>query len=371
MKIGVDARMLCKPTAGIGRFIIEIGQRIARINPDIIFYTPNNSGNHLSLNIKASAWSSLTPKSFEQFWAHTILPYSALRDKVEVFWAPSHRLPLFFNKKIAQVLTIHDLVWVQHPSTMKLPSWLLERIHMPYSISKADRVVAISDSTDRDLRQKFPKFQNKFSVIKPGFNNFFTMNDLHLDNDLATRDKYILFVGTFEPRKNLNRLMEAFSMLPMEIKSRHNLVIAGLDGWGGRKFGAQVKHDILAGRIKFLGYVSDEYLKYLYSNALFLTMPSLYEGFGLPILESMSFGVPVLTSDCSSMPEVSGDAAIFVNPSSTESIFDGLMKMIVDDNLRLTLSLNAKKNIENFSWDRCAKQLIGIFECALASKHIK
>jgi len=373
MRIGVDAHLLCRPITGIGRSLIEIGKRLSSLNPDIIFYTPAKTDFDSLLNIRSSSnkKSLLGQKFYEHFWAQTLLPLHAMSDRIDVFWGPAHRLPLLLPKSIVQVLTIHDLVWISHPKTMKSFSLLLEKICMPYSLAHANRIMAISNSTQQEILQEFPKVESKLSVISLGPTSFPIKQDLKIFDRLNINHKYILFVGTVEPRKNLTRLIEAYSKLSLDLKSQYDLVLVGSDGWGNLNLPNWIKLYGLSESIKIVGYVSDEDLASLYCHAAFLAMPSLSEGFGLPIVEAMRAGIPILTSNCSSMPEIAGDAALFVDPLSVDSILNGLERMLLDSQLRKTLSLNSYKNSKKYSWDKCASDLMNLFEDAFSSHGIK
>lgn len=365
MKIGVDGRMLCGPANGIKRFISEVGNKLNGLHCNIIFYTPQKIENIYDLNLKFDKNFEFKSKSSQQIWAQTILPALAVRDKVDLFWGPAHRLPYFLPKNIIQILTIHDLVWMHQPSTMQISNRILEQLFMPRSINQADKVVAISNSTGRDLLERFPSIGNKLSIIQLGATSFSSLVDFDVLRRFGINHKYILFVGTLEPRKNLTRLIEAYLSLPVQLLSQYELVVVGQNGWGNMEIKTYEKINPFYKNIKFLGYVSDKNLGALYKHAQFLAMPSLYEGYGLPIIEAMSMGVPVLTSNCSSMPEVAGDAGLFINPLSVESIRGGLKKLLIDHECRKILALKAIKNASKFSWGSSAQELLNLFEEAL------
>lgn len=373
MRIGVDARLLCGPVTGIGRTLFEIGKRLCFINSDIIFYAPRKTDFDSVLNIRTSSFddSLLKGKFFDQFWSQTILPLYAKMDNIDVFWGPAHRLPFLLPKSIAQVLTIHDLLWITHPETMGSFGYILEKIHMPYSLTNADKIIAISNSTRRGILDVFPEVGSKLSVISLGSTSFPLERNIEVLKKFEINQGYILFVGTIEPRKNLTRLIQAYSRLSSYIKSQYDLVIVGSSGWGNMNLSRLIELNDLSKNVKMIGYVSDEDLAYLYQHAVFLAMPSLSEGFGLPILEAMSAGIPVLTSNCSSLPEIAGDAALLVDPLSVDSIQRGLEKLLIDSQFRMVLSSNAKKNSLKYSWDDCSAQTMAVFEEAIALRDIR
>ena len=179
---------------------------------------------------------------------------------------------------------------------------------------------------------------------------------------------YFLFVGTLEPRKNLIRLLTAYSLLSESLKDQAMLVIAGGKGWGGIDLNDTVSNLGLRKYVRVLGYVDETMLASLYTNALFLAMPSLYEGFGLPLVEAMVHGTPVLTSDNSSMPEVAGNAGLLVHPFVIPSIKNGLEKLIANHDLRRNLAGNTRENVTRFSWAAAAKQLVSVFEKVISAR---
>jgi glycosyltransferase involved in cell wall biosynthesis len=355
---------------GIGRSLAELGKILSLNNPNIIFYAPRPLIKFDYLNVSTNFFLP-KGKFFDLIWFHFLLPCYIKRDGINVFWAPSHRLPFLLPKSLATVLTIHDLVWITQPQTMKFFGWLLEKIHMPYSLFYADKIMLISNSTKHDLLREYPDTKNKLTVIPLGANALSFIRNLSVAKRFGISNEYILFVGTLEPRKNLNRLVEAYLRLSSELKLKYNLVIVGRYGWGNFDLDNFIKLNKLSENVKRLGYISDEDLTSLYQNAVFLAMPSLSEGFGLPILEAMSAGISVLTSNCSSMPEIAGDAALLVDPLSVDSIQEGLERLLTDPQLRIRLSANAHKNAKKYSWDKCAANLVNLFEEAITSHKIK
>ena len=298
---------------------------------------------------------------FRMLWAQSILPFWAKQDNVDLFWSPAHRLPRYLSKSTASVVTIHDLVWRYAPETMRPFSRFLDAKFMPEAISIADKVIAVSVSTAQDIFIEAPKVESKTLVIyEAGLLSGEIMNDV--DN---SKGKYILFVGTLEPRKNLRRLLQAYSLLSVSIRHQYSLLIVGGEGWGNENLELIIAQLNIKKFVTLLGYLSNKELINTYSNACLFVMPSLYEGFGLPLLEAMSFGVPVVTSNISSMPEVGGKAAILVDPHSVISIKNGIEKVLLSNDLWDELSLNGLERSKLFSWDKASKETIDVFEKAL------
>jgi len=233
---------------------------------------------------------------------------------------------------------------------------------MPKAIRNSKAVISVSEATTKDLLEKFPECSKKFTTIPLGVNEPMSRSNLGSDYVLMPKKPYILFVGTLEPRKNLNGLIEAFALAVKSISADINLVIVGGSGWGGinpREIAVKLG---VGDRVIILGYVSEAQLHNFYKEAIFLAIPSLYEGFGLPILEAMSYGLPILTSNNSSMPEVAGNAAILVNPKDINSIANGIINLVLNKGLRDALSASGVEISKKYSWDRTARETDACFK---------
>lgn len=373
MLIGVDARNLCGSLSGIGRYTGELLERMVGMGHSWIFYShaPLNLAVWDRSNIKVEALN-FTGRIPRMIWAQTYLPLLANNHNIDIFWSPAHRIPGLLSNSIVKVVTIHDLVWRHAPETMRPLSKFMDSLLMPLAVDYADAVIAVSEHTKMDIVKEIPNSAHKISTIPLGHTIrvpvFSGISRLPQNVD----DKnFILFVGTHEPRKNLKRLLEAYSTISPGILGSLKLVIVGGEGWGGVSVVDYVKRFNLGDRVIILGYVDDEVLRLLYKSALLLVMPSLYEGFGLPLLEAMSAGTPVLTSNCSSMPEVVGDAAILVDPQSIDSIRDGIVSVVTDEKLRINLTGLGLKQSSKFDWDVSAAMTLKVFEDAYAHKFQK
>jgi glycosyltransferase involved in cell wall biosynthesis len=304
-------------------------------------------------------------------WSQTVLPRAAARDGVNVFWGATHRLPRFLPARIARVVTIHDLVWKHAGETMRPLSLWMEKRLMPEAVRLADRILAVSQNTADDLLAEYPAARDKVRVVHLGVTSLQSPDTPASLLPLGIEKPYFLFVGTLEPRKNLRRLLAAFAQIPLSVRQRHQLVIVGGKGWGGVNVPAIVAELGLADNVRLPGYVSDAQLATLYAHARFLAMPSVYEGFGLPLLEAMSQGVPVLTSHASSLPEVAGDAGVLVDPLNEGSIAEGLLTLLMNEEKRSALAARARANAERFSWQTAAIKTRAVFAEALAERRAR
>lgn len=359
-RIGVDARLLSEPITGIGRYLFETLSRMVDEGHEWYLYShrPIIIGNWTRNNITIRNWN-LKSRPMRMLWAQSILPYWAHKDNIDIFWSPAHRIPRYLPSQIASVVTIHDLVWRHAGTTMRPLSRWLDSKFMMEATKKADKIIAVSSSTAKDLINENRILSSKISVISLGISQSL-LNNLGSRNQskLPIASQYYLFVGTLEPRKNLQRLIEALSILPADIKKVAKLVIVGGVGWGGVNVEYLIKLFDVQDYVVHLGYVDDLALAELYKNALFLVMPSIYEGFGLPLIEAMAYGVPAVTSNCSSMPEVIGDAGILVDPFDVHSISAGLSLLLTNQSLRSHLSKNAISRAYQFDWNHSSKKTL-------------
>jgi len=355
MRIGIDARPLSLPKTGIGRYTSEILKRIVDTDHQFFLYshTPLPTDAYpANLTLRSGTVRSGPVGSLFAQWAY---PRWIARDALDVFWSPRHHLPVLTS--IPTVVTIHDLVWRKAPESMIRLGRTLERILMPRSIRKARAIIAVSESTRRDLVELVPDAENKSQTVLEA--SFEPLNR----NPPSHQTKKILFVGTFEPRKNIPGVLQAFANLVAAGNQTHTLVLAGNPGWKtdiprlARQLG-------LTDRVEIKRPQSQADLEALYQDCEFLVQPSFYEGFCLPILEAMAFGKPVITSNVSSMPEVGGNAALLVNPQSTTEIAAAMSSLISNASLYDSLSRNAISQAAKFSWERAAAETLQIIESA-------
>jgi glycosyltransferase involved in cell wall biosynthesis len=288
----------------------------------------------------------------------TSQPRWAARRLPDVFWGPAHRLPWPLPPATARVVTIHDLCWLRAPRTMRASTRWLDRVLMPRSLRQADRIIAVSQATHAALAAAFPDVADRLVVVHEA------AEDLPAPGAPVIAGAYVLCVGTVEPRKNLARLFEAFA----RVDTPARLVLAGARGWGTEAPEAMARRAGIAERFIWLGEVGDATLASLYRHATLLALPSLYEGFALPLLEALAHGIPVLHGDNSAMPEVAGDAGAGVDATSVDSIAAGLARLLGDEAFRGALAARARSQAAKFSWDRAARETLAVFGEALAAR---
>lgn len=285
------------------------------------------------------------------------------KTKLDVFFAPTHYLPLI--SKVPSVLLILDVSYLKFPELFNKKDLYQLKIWGGYSMKKAKKIITISQSSKNDIIKSYNVSSEKVVVVYPGIksektNSKFKMqNSKSISEKFGIKGKYILFVGTLQPRKNIERLIEAFAKLK---KEDVELVIVGKKGWQYEEIFAAPKKFGVEDRVLFVDNAADEDLPSLYKNALMFVLPSLYEGFGLPVLEAMNYGCPVITSNISSLPEAGGDAALYVDPNSVSDIVSKMEKLLNDPELRKNLIEKGYKQVEKFSWEKSAKQVLATLE---------
>ena len=356
IKIGIDGRLLSQDISGINRYILEMIKILTEYPCEIYIFSSKKIKNKI-LNKQKNIFiknSNLNSRISRMIWAQTLLPFWANKEKLDVFWGPNHRIPFLLSRKIKSIATIHDLVWKKVGHTMRPFHYLIELLLMPFAIKKADLIITDSKSTSKDICEYFPISEQKVKVIYPGCTEFSNNEKIKKNILNSCKKKYILFVGTNEPRKNLNSLIKAFHLALNQIDKEINLFIIGGKGWGNLNLKGLISEKNLEKRIRIFGYVNDTELSYFYKNAEFLILPSLYEGFGFPIIEALSYGLQVVTSDISSMPELIDDSGILINPYDENSIKEAIIKASLSKNNK-ELIISRKQKAKSFSWKNSVK----------------
>lgn len=357
MKIAVDASALAPGSGGIGRYLRELLPRMIGLSDahDWTLYARDAAHSVPGTRIRADGLPVHTGRIASLF---TTQPCWARRDSPDLFWGPAHRLPFALPARTAAVVTIHDLCHLEAPTTMRHSTRWLDAALMPRAVRRADRVVAVSRATHAALAREFSAAANRVVVVQEGG------TALPAPAPRATlpfEGAYVLCVGTIEPRKNLGRLFEAFARLDGGVR----LVLAGGAGWGMESPTVLATRLGIAERVTWLGAVDDARLATLYAHAELLAMPSLYEGFGLPILEALAHGTPVVFGSNSSMPEVAGNAGLGVDAHNVDAIAAGLKRLLTE---RAVFAARTKTQAAKFSWDRAARETLTVFQAAVQAR---
>ena len=330
---------------------------------------------HFRLYFNQPPPTSLFPGTVEQvaipfprLWTHLRLSREMAQRPPDLLFVPSHVLPLIHPRR--NVVTVHDLGYHYYPQAHTLFQNLYLRWSTRFNARTADRVLADSIATRDDLVHYYRIPQEKIVVVYPGRDETMAPEtDPQRLEEVRARyglsDRYLLYVGTLHPRKNLVRLVQAFAGLRDAAVSDLGdlqLVLAGQKGWLYEEIFAEVRRQGQQERVVLTGYVPDDDLPLLLGGALAFVFPSLYEGFGLPVLEAMACGTPVVCSNTSSLPEVAGDAALLVDPLDVSDMTAAMVRLLTDGDLRQSLIESGFQRVQQFSWRRCARETLRVLE---------
>lgn len=374
MRVGIDVTAAVTQGGGIGRYTRELIYALTAVDPDndYHFFTAK----HLTAApvpdpIPQAPNVQLHLAPVDERWLYRLwyrlrlpLPVQWVTGRLDLFHSPDFVLPPV-NGRIPTLLTVHDLSFIHYPDTF--PEQLVAYLNrvVPWSIRRASHVLADSQATKDDLVAIWRVPEAKVTVLYSGVHERF-QPVTEAERLTAVRQKYnlgntpyILAVGTVQPRKNYQMLIRAFR--PVTQTHPHNLIITGGQGWLYAEMMAEVARQGLNGRVHFAGFVADDDLPALYSGAALFAFPSLYEGFGLPLLEAMGCGVPVVTSDAASLPEVAGNAAVQLSPHNEAAWTAALIRLLADPAERTRLVAAGFRQARHFSWHESARQLRQIY----------
>ncbi|MCD4708686.1 MAG: glycosyltransferase family 4 protein [Candidatus Sabulitectum sp.] len=360
MKIGIDVSPLYMNTSGISNYVRYLLQGLATAGGKHSFVLYTNKVLNMDTDLPDNFRIKVVRLPFPKFqaWFQLGLPLRLRCDGVNVFLGTFHRLPLF--SRIPSVLTIHDLSGLLLKD-YHLRSVVVRNSLLPLFIRKARRIIAVSQFTADEIVRNFPGVKGRMDVVleapAPGLTRVEQDSVLNeVRNDLKLPDRYILFLGTLEPRKNLPRLLKAYASIAHRIPQ--DIVLAGRMGWGSNQLNEVLKRNDIRDRIHLTGFVEDQQLPALISMADIMAYPALYEGFGLPVVEAMACGTPVLTSSVSSLPEAAGGAALLADPESVEDIAENLLKLADSSDLRRDLALKGLARVSRLSWEVTARMIL-------------
>lgn len=351
MIIGIDASKATeKAKTGIEKTVYELILNLKKLD---------NSNTYFLYTDKKLPKELLSSNFIEKYipfpflWHKKRLPLALLHDKPDLFIEMSSSLPFFSPRN--SIVFIHDLASKHFPESYSFT----QRILLNHTFSrgqKANTIVFPSQSTKNDY-ENYYKIKNKYSVIPLGFNKIAASSKKKFDFD------YFLFVGRLELRKNIQNIIKSYSIFRENNGSGSKLVLAGSPGYGYKNILQEIdKFDTIKKDVILTGYIAENELPSLYENSISLLFPSLYEGFGLPILEAMSYKTPVITSDSSSMAEIAGNAALLVDPDNPDSIAKAMDSVYHDKTLRSDLISKGLKNIEKYSWLKSAEILLELIK---------
>ena len=331
-------------------------------NEYVVFY---NDAAHLGRFPKAREIVLPGRSPLARLWReHVLLPLACKRERVELLHCPKSAVPFFSPCPV--VVTLHDLIPLTHPETEKLAARIYWRIQIPVAARRSSYIITDSEFARGEIMAMFGTPADRISAVMLGFNPEMIERKTAGDKERVSAkyglpERYILYVGTIQPRKNIQTLVEAFNLLKRDHAIPHSLVIVGRKGWLYNDLFARIRELGLENDVIFTGFVPDEELPAIYDGADVFSYLSFFEGFGLPPLEAMACGVPIVVSNTTSLPEVVGDAGIAVGPHDVAAVADAIFGILNDPQLAAAFRERGMERSALFSWEHCARETLAIY----------
>jgi len=374
MDILLDALPLNRITTGVSRYVRNLYQEMEKLSgANVHYFSGRSCCRTMPLQVEADVWVKKTAihrnlPELAIFVLHAVgwlsyerrLRHYARLNEFHVYHETGH-IPAEI-RDIPQVLTIYDLSLMKYRETHPRSRVWFSDVFFNRRMKYADHIVTISEFVRSEICEELHVDPKKVTAIPLAPCPFFFPREKEqagaVVEAMGLPKEYILFVGTLEPRKNLSRLFQALSVCKNDIP----IVLTGWEGWGDHVEFKKNRINGFQNGIFTTGHVNEETLACLYSNALALVFPSIYEGFGLPVIEAMACGCPVICSDAASLPEVAGDAAIYIDPTQREDLAAAMDRVVGDAALRENLTRKGLSRSAQFSWKRTAKQTLQVFK---------
>jgi glycosyltransferase involved in cell wall biosynthesis len=359
-------RLLAHPAAKADRWTLFVDRQLDAAEIQTFLGHAQDHASHIEF--------CLLP--WRRMWTHRLLGPAVQRAGLDVLFVPSHVIPFAFppltwlplavsrRRLPPTVVTIHDLGFQRWPQTHPLAQRLYLSLSTRWNVQAARHIISVSNATRQDIIATYGVSPARLTTIYEATCAPQSIPVTERAAEIAAvraayalPPDYAIFTGTLHPRKNIARIIEAYARLRRQQgELAGDLVLAGADGWQGDRFRVQAAQLGVAEHVRFLGYTPQAHLDALMAGARFFCFPSLFEGFGLPVLEAQSLGVPVMTSNYSSLPEVAGDAALYVDPTDIDAIADAMLRLSQDEALRQRLIAAGYENVKRFSWETAADE---------------
>lgn len=372
MKISIELQPCLKNKSGIGVYAYELTKRLQNYKDITLegnifnFFNRNDIANDIErLDIKKSVWKLFPYGIYRRVWRYIPIKYNYLfREKSDIYQFFNFIVPPNISGKI--ITTIHDLTYILYPDTMAPSNRKRLEKDMHHTVRNVDYIITISENSKKNIIKYLGIDGSKIEVIYPGVDETYKklLNDDEITvvkNKYNIAGKYLLYLGTLEPRKNVETIIRAYNCYKKANNDNLKLVLAGKKGWLYDSIFKLVKELELEEDVIFTDYIDDEDKAPLYQGAEIFLFPSLYEGFGMPVIEAMASRTPVITSNSSSLPEAAGDAAIITEPLDYKSISDSIERILMDDELRETMINKGIEQADKFDWDVSAEKLRNIY----------
>ena len=375
MRIGIDATAVPPKPMGAGLYIIYLVREIANLESDFEFvvfaqdYLRPFFADIDNPRVKIRWVGNMHP-GIRLVWEQIRFPVLIRGEELDLLHSPHYTMPL--SKPVKEIVTFHDLIFLIYPELHTRAKRVFFPWMMRRSARKADLIITDSDSTKRDAAKLLGVDLKKMVTVPLGYQEIFKpIHDKHVLQSIKKQykvpDKFILYVGAIEPRKNVPLLLRVYKRI-VEQGYPHHLVIPGKMGWMVKQVIPLIKELGIEESVNLMGYVPYVDLPAIYNLADLFVYPSVYEGFGLPPLEAMACGTPVITSNISSMPEVVGDAAILVPPNDEDALYESIIHLLADSDYRKELRTKGLKRATQFTWKHTAQKTLALYQEVLSRK---
>ena len=371
MRIGFDATAIPALRAGAGNYIYHLIHALSQVDRENEYFVFAQKTQVQDLQVSNKNFNVIAVpvhgRALRLLWEQVTLPRYVRQLRLALLHSPHYTMPLLAQVK--SVVTFHDMTFFLFPHLHRLHYRVPFQNMIRWSADRADRIITVSDSTKHDTQRCLNVSPQKLITIPLAASTEFRPVSEAEAATFCERQrleirKYICFVGVLEPRKGISVLINAFAKLAKEF-SDLTLVIAGKKGWMYDDIVAAAKNLGLSERVRFLGYLDETDLICLINGAKVFVYPSLYEGFGIPVLEAMQCGTPVITTNVSSLPEVAGDAALLVGPNDSEALVQALRQVLTQPELAKAMSERGMARAKTFEWKRTATETLSVYETVL------
>ena len=376
MRIGINAHLLGGHESGVELWIRQLIRALSELDREneYVIYTHKGAmpiehqpAWRVAFRVRHRPWF----RASRILWEQLRLPVQLRRDRVDVFHAPGYVMPV--RCELPTVLTVHDVIALKFPWLASRANVVHYKLLLPRSLEAARVVIASSETTKQDILTVAPIPEGKVRVVRPGYDPLFDRRPTQAELDRARHDhalpeRYILFTGNLEPKKNLPVLFKTLANMKARGRTNLTLVVAGAKSWRKRAALAGIGKLRAGVDVRFCGYVPREQMPAIYTLAELFVFPSLYEGFGFPPLEAMACGTPVVCSTTPALRETVGHAAIQVPPRDAGGLETAICQALDDRALRESLIARGRERIKEFSWQTTARGVLDAYEAAAGSR---
>ncbi|WP_461615449.1 glycosyltransferase family 4 protein [Clostridium sp. Marseille-QA1073] len=373
MKIGIDARAAkWYRGTGIGTYTYQLINSLNKVDfiNEYLLFTAENYNSQIDFKNNFFL-SPIKESKSSNFWDEVNIPNILNGKDIDIYHVPQNGVGLPIEKKCPFIITLHDTIPIHMPETVGDRYLEIFTTKMKSIVDNSDGIITVSEFSKEDISKDFNYPKERIFVTYLASENIYkpinkVIASSILKKQYSLPNNYILYVGGFSPRKNILGLIKAYSKLPKNIRESHNLVIAGNKGKSYELYKKCAEEYNVDNYVIFPGFISMEYMPYLYNSASLFVYPSFYEGFGLPPIEAMACGIPVITSNVTSIPEIVGDAAVLFNPNDIDELSSKLYEVLMDENIKQELIHKGFIKNNFLSWKKTALDTLKAYKTILS-----